>query len=229
MSEQLPVAPGTLVLYGDLTCPWATLAVERFWRAREQAGSDVLLDVRCFPLELINGEPTRKRHLDRELGAIAATEPTLGWLPWTADESTWPGTVLLGLEAVQAAKDDAVGGLLASGELDRALRRAMYVDSRPIGLHTEIVEIARSCPAVDADALENLLVRGVARASVFAQEKDRERYGVKGSPHVFLPDGTDVHNPGVELGSTAAGGKGWITVASDDPSVWDDLVRRAAG
>ncbi len=229
MSEHPNVAPGTLVLYGDLVCPWATLAVERFWQARERLEADVLLDVRCFPLEIINAAPTRKRHLDRELGAIAAAEPALGWLPWHAEESTWPGTVLLALEAVQAAKDPAVGGLPASGELDRALRRAMYVDSRPIDLHTEIVAIARECASVDAEALEAALVRGVARESVFEQERDRERYGVKGSPHVFLPDGTDVHNPGIELGSTAGNGKGWITVASDDASVWHDLVRRAAG
>ena len=229
MSEHPPVAPGTLVMYADVACPWATLAVERFWQARERAGSQVLLDVRCFPLELINAEPTPKGNLDRELGAIAAAERAMGWLPWQKEDWAWPGTVLLALEAVQAAKQEAVGGLAASGELDRALRRAMYVDSRPIGLHTEIVAIARSCRSVDADALEELLVRGAARASVFEQERDRERYGVKGSPHVFLADGTDVHNPGIELGSTAGGGKGWIVIRKDDPTVWDDLVRRAAG
>ena len=228
MSEHPPVAPGTVVLYGDLACPWAGLAVERFWRTRERLGVDVLLDVRCFPLELINAEPTPKRNLDREVGAIAAAERDLGWLPWQAEDSAWPGTVLLALEAVQAAKDDAVGGLAASGELDRALRRAMYVDSRPIGLHTEVLAVARQCPSVDADALEDALVRGVARASVFEQERDRERYGVKGSPHVFLADGTDVHNPGVTLGSTAGGGKGWIVLREDDPGVWEDLLRRAA-
>jgi predicted DsbA family dithiol-disulfide isomerase len=228
MNEHPTVAPGTLVMYADLACPWAGLAVARFWRTRERLDLDVQLDVRCFPLELINAEPTPKRNLDRELGAIAAAERDLGWVPWQAEDWTWPGTVLLALEAVQAAKADAVGGLPASGELDRALRRAMYVDSRPIGLHTEILAVARSCPSVDAEALEDALVRGVARASVFEQERDRERYGVQGSPHVYLADGTQMHNPGVTLGSTGGGGKGWIVLREDDTSVWEDLLRRAA-
>ena len=228
MTESPPVAPGTLALYADIACPWAGLAVERFWRTRERLSLDVQLDVRCFPLELINGEPTPKHNLDRELGAIAAAEPGLGWVPWGSDVSAWPGTVLLALEAVQAAKSEAVGGLPASGELDRALRRAMYAESRPIGLHTEVVAVARECPSVDAEALEDALVRGVARAAVFEQMRDRERYGVQGSPHVFLPDGTDVHNPGVELGSTGGKGRGWIVLREDDPTVWEDLLRRAA-
>ena len=228
MSEHPDVAPGTLVLYGDLACPWATLAVERFWRTRDRLALDVQLDVRCFPLELINAQPTPKAHLDRELGAIAAAERELGWLPWEGDVSAWPGTVLLALEAVQAAKAEEVGGLPASGELDRALRRAMYAESRPISLHTEVVAVARECTSVDADALEVALVRGVARAAVFEQMRDRERYGVQGSPHVFLPDGTDVHNPGVQLGSTGGKGRGWIVLREDDPGVWDDLLRRAA-
>ena len=229
MSEHPPVAPGTVVLYGDLACPWASLAVERFWRTRERLGVDVQLDVRCFPLELINAVPTPKSTLDREVGAVAAAEPDLGWVPWQAAESTWPGTVLLALEAVQAAKDDAVGGLPASGELDRALRRAMYAQSRPIGLHIEILSVARECPSVDVQRLEDALMRGVARASVFAQEQDRERYGVQGSPHVYLADGTQMHNPGVTLGSTGGGGKGWVVIREDDPGVWEDLLRRAAG
>ena len=228
MSDHPPVQPGTLVLYGDIACPWATLAVERFWRARERLGSSVLLDVRCFPLELINAEPTSKRNLDRELGSIAAAERAMDWIPWQGEDWTWPGTVLLALEAVQAAKDEAVGGLAASGELDRALRHAMFAQSRPIQLHTEVTAVARECPSVDAKALEDALIRGSARAAVFEQESVRERFGVRGSPHVFLPDGTDVHNPGLVLGSSGGKGKGWIVIREDDPSVWDDLLRRAA-
>ena len=47
---------------------------------------------------------------------------------------------------------------------------------------------------------------------------------VQGSPHAFLPDGTDVANPGIDMHPE----HGVPVVDADDPSAWDDLVRRAA-
>lgn len=52
--------------------------------------------------------------------------------------------------------------------------------------------------------------------------------GVRGSPHLFLPDGTDLHNPGVELHWEGEKGRGFPVIDSDDPSVHGDLLRRAA-
>lgn len=48
---------------------------------------------------------------------------------------------------------------------------------------------------------------------------------MQGSPHFFLADGSDVHNPGIELHWADAG---YPQVDSDDPDAYDDLVRRAA-
>ncbi|MGY1691469.1 hypothetical protein [Geodermatophilus sp. SYSU D01105] len=45
------------------------------------------------------------------------------------------------------------------------------------------------------------------------------------APHFFLADGSDVHNPGTELHWDDAG---YPVVDGDDPSVHEDLVRRAA-
>jgi hypothetical protein len=50
---------------------------------------------------------------------------------------------------------------------------------------------------------------------------------VKGSPHVFLPDGTDEHDTGIKM--HWAGDHGFPVITADDPSVCDDLVSRAAG
>ncbi len=47
---------------------------------------------------------------------------------------------------------------------------------------------------------------------------------VQGSPHFFLADGSDVHDPGIALHWADAG---YPQVDSDDRGVYDDLVRRA--
>jgi hypothetical protein len=89
---------------------------------------------------------------------------------------------LLTLEAAQAAKEQS---LRASEELDRALRRALFADSR-------CITIATLCSR-------------------------------------FLPDGTDMHNPGIEMHWQGEAGTGFPVIDHDDPTVYDDLLKRAAG
>ena len=53
---------------------------------------------------------------------------------------------------------------------------------------------------------------------------------MRGSAHVFAPDGANAQNPGIDIGWEDDGspfGRYWIE--RDDPSAIDDLVRRAAG
>lgn len=224
------VRPGSLQVWSDVGCPWASLAVHRLRRRRRELGLDdaVRLDHRCFPLELVNGRPTPKRVLDAEVAVIAGHDPSLGWRPWQRPDWAWPGSTLLALEAVQAAKADPVGGLPASEQLDAALRHAFYAESRPVHVLAEVLDVARGCDALDADALERALRSGAARAAVFADWEAAQPWGVQGSPHVFLPDGGDVANPGLSVEWTGEHGQGYPVIAADDPSVYDDLLRQAA-
>jgi hypothetical protein len=64
---------------------------------------------------------------------------------------------------------------------------------------------------------------------VFEQCQGAEDGDVKGSPHVFLPDGSDAHNPGIEMEWVGEHGAGFPVIGKDDPRVYDDLVSRAAG
>lgn len=221
--------PGTIVVWSDIACPWASLAVHRLFTARSRLGldEDVRFDHRPFPLELINERPTPKKVLDAEICSVGTHEPELGWQLWQRREAEWPGSVLVALEAVQAAKSDAVGGLAASEALDRALRQAFYARSRPIGLLTEVLAIAEGCPEVDTAALDAALAQGTGRAEVVAGWRGFAEAGVQGSPHVFLPDGTDVHNPGITAEWTGDRGRGLPLITADRPEVYDDLLRSA--
>jgi predicted DsbA family dithiol-disulfide isomerase len=227
----MDVRPGTVVLYSDIGCPWASLAVHRLRRRRAELGLDeaVTLDHRCFPLELVNSRVTPKTTLDAETAVIGGHEPSLGWQPWRPREYAYPGSTLLALEAVQAAKADNVGGLRVSEALDAALRSAWYVESRSINLFSEVVDVAASVEGLDVDALDAALSAGVARGAVFLQWRHADDLGVKGSPHLFTADGFDAHNPGITLSWTGGAAGGMPAIVDDRPAVYDEILRRAAG
>lgn len=221
------VEPGTVVLYSDVGCPWATLALHRLYAARAAAGLDDALRVehRLFSLEDVNAAPLSKAVVDAELAVIDSLAPDFGWQQWQRDPAEWPNTMLLANEAVHAAKAQ---GNVAAEELDMALRRGLFSQSRPVSLLPEILDIARGCPSVDVDQLREALDDGRARGAMMRDYRGRSK-DVKGSPHFFLADGTDVPNPGIELHWEDGPGSGAVVVDSDDKEAMDRLVRRAAG
>src|SRR5437764_13582547 len=119
----LDVAPGPLVFYGGIACPWSHLCLHGLRRAGAglEVDEEVDLDLRGFPLELFNERPTPKRTLDAEISVVGALDPSAGWQMWQRPEYEYPVTTLPALEAVQAAKTQ---GLRASEDLGCALRHA---------------------------------------------------------------------------------------------------------
>ena len=223
----IEVAPKTIAVYADITCPWAHLAVYRLHAARTKLDLDdeLRFDIRSFPLELFNEQATPKNVLDSEISVAGGLDPDAGWQMWQRPDSEYPVTSLPALEAVQAAKEQ---GLLASEQLDRRLRVGFFGESRVISLRHEILELAAEVEAVDVDKLTEALDSGRARAAVMDQKAESEREDVDGSPHLFLPDGTDAHNPGIDMEWEGDHGKGFPIVNEDSPEIYLDLVQRAA-
>lgn len=222
----IQVRPGTVVVFTDVVCGWSTVALHRFYEAREHAGltDAVRVDHQLFRLEDVNAFPIPKRYLDSEIPVVGALAPEFGWKPWQGDASTWPITSLLANEAVHAAKRQS---LQSAERLDMALRHAFFTDSRPICLLHEILDVADRCPGVDVDTLRRDLEEGTARADMMRGYRDHVEE-VQGSPHFFLPNGSDVHNPGIELHWVGEPGAGFPVVDADDRAAFDELVRRAA-
>lgn len=223
----IQVAANTIVVYGDITCPWAHLAVYRLHEARAKLdlGDRVLFDHRAFPLELFNKQPTPKNVLDAEVSVAGGLDPGAGWQMWQRPESEYPVTSLPALEAVQAAKEQ---GLRASEQLDRRLRVGFFGESRVISLIDEILDLAGDCDGLDGEALGDALDSGRARSAVIEQKEIATGDEVRGSPHLFLPDGTDAHNPGIEMEWHGDHGEGFPIVNEDKPDIYLDLVERAA-
>ena len=222
----IDVARGTIAVYSDIACPWAHLSVYRLQTARRKLGLDgaVRLDHRCFPLEVFNERATPKRTLEAEIPVAGGLQPDAGWHMWKRRDSDWPITTLLPMEAVQAVKAQS---LEASETLDRALRVGLFDQSRTISLRHVIIEIAGECDGIDVDALTEAIDDGRSRRSLFDHKAVGEKEGVKGSPHLFLPDGSDAHNPGITM-HWEGGSGGFPVIESDDPEIYDDIVRRAA-
>ncbi|MEE2034494.1 DsbA family oxidoreductase, partial [Rhodococcus chondri] len=220
----ITVEPGTVVVYTDVVCGWSTVALIRFLRARDEAGlaDELRLDHRLFALEDVNRFPIPKRYLDAEIPVLGACEPDFGWKPWQRDPSTWPSTSLPADEAVHAAK---LQSLRAAEELDMAIRLAFFRDSRTICLHHELCDIATGCPSVDVDVLAETLDAGTARGMMMRDYRLHASQ-VQGSPHFFLADGSDVHNPGISLRWIGEPGAGFPIVDHDDPRAVETLVQR---
>lgn len=195
-ARSVPAHPVTIAMWSDLGCPWATLALDTLHAEAQRLGIELVVDHRAFPLELFNKMPTPKQIVESEIVAIAGQLPELGWRLWQAPAHTYPVTMLPAMEAVQAAKDPAVGGVVASDELDTALRRAYLVDSRCISVPSVILEVADECPLVNTDRLASAIAAGKGRAEIYRDWQEAKQIPIRGSATLIRGDAEPVHNPG---------------------------------
>jgi predicted DsbA family dithiol-disulfide isomerase len=130
------------------------------------------------------------------------------------------------MEAVQAAKEQ---GLAISEALDRGLRRAFWGESRCISLRHVILEVASQVDDLDLAALAGALDNGRARSAIFDDWAIAKTDAVQGSPHLFVSDGTNGQNPGLQLDWDEGDDGFWRpTVVSDDATAYERLLLRAA-
>ncbi|HYO60848.1 MAG TPA: DsbA family protein [Actinomycetota bacterium] len=218
---------GRVVVFADIACPWAHVAVHRLHETRAAMGldDDVVFDVHAFPLEIFNGQPTPKKVLDAEIPVTGALAPDAGWQMWQRPEHEYPVTMLPALEAVYAAKEQ---GLRLAEQLDRALRRGFFGDSRNVAMRHEILDVASTVPGLDVAALAEALDDGRARGALAADREIAESDEVNGSPHLFVAGGLDAHNPGIEMHWEGEHGEGFPVVDKDDPGIYERLLAAAA-
>jgi predicted DsbA family dithiol-disulfide isomerase len=219
------VEPGTIQIWSDLLCPFAHVAIHRLTAARDRLGLPIRLDHRTFALELFNG-PHSRPGTDSEAVGLGQIAPEAGFRLWSAADWLYPNTVLLAAEAVHAAKAQ---GLQPSEDMDRALRKAFWTESRSIAHRQVILEVATETSTVDATALAEALDSGTYRAHVLADHAIAKTDAVTGSPHLFLPDGTSVHNPGINVRWEGPWAAGYPIATEDDPEWAVRLLKRVAG
>lgn len=224
MTQRPATREGTIQVWSDLLCPFARFAIERLLHTRDRLGLDVRIDHHTFALELFDG-PHKRPGTDSEAVGLGQLAPELGWRLWSAPDWEYPSTVLLAAEAVHAAKAQT---LQASEDLDRALRKAFWLESRSIAHRQVILDVANETETVDVAQLTEALDRGTHRVDVTNDHAVARTDAINGSPHLFLADGTDAHNPGIDVRWEGPFAAGYPIAAEKDHGWAERLLRLAA-
>jgi len=217
-------APDTIQIWSDLLCPFAYVAIHRLMAARERLGltEQVHIDHHSFPLELFNG-PHPRQGTDSEAVGLGHIEPDAQFRLWTGPDWLYPSTVLLAAEAVLAAKEQSLD---ASADLDLALRRGFWTNSRSIAHRQVILDIAGEVASVDVPALAAALDSGRHRAELMTDFEISKTDEVKGSPHLFLADGYEVNNPGISVHWQGPWAEGFPVVDSHNSDWIEEIFQR---
>jgi 2-hydroxychromene-2-carboxylate isomerase len=163
-------------VFADIWCPYAHVGIRRFVHRRWAAHrSDLVLRVRAWPLELVNGGPLDADHVAEQVAELrdqAAPDLFSGF-----DPGQFPSTTLRALDLV----NDAYARGLAVGErASLAVRDALFERGEDIS-DPAVLDRLRAGLALHAPRPE-------ARWQVLADWAEGRRRGVVGSPHFFVGD-----------------------------------------
>ena len=163
-------------VFADVCWPFTHVGLRRLVTRRAALGrDDVVLRIRAWPLELVNGEPLDPDFVAEEIEALrGGVAPDLfsGF-----DPAAFPRTSLPALTLAC----DAYGRGDATGErISLALRTALFEEGRNVAERAELARLA---------ATEGLEMPGPGTHQAVLDDltEGRER-GVIGSPHFFAGD-----------------------------------------
>ncbi len=161
-------------VFADIVCPFTHVGLRRLVERRAATGRTTpLLNVRAWPLELVNGEPLAGDFVKEKV--VALCEQVAPDLFGGFDAARFPSTSLPALTLVAAAyRYDAQLG----EHVSLRLRDALFEEGADIGSLDVLAEIA-AAHGLDAP-------KTVDRDAITADLDAGRRRGVDGSPHFFL-------------------------------------------
>jgi predicted DsbA family dithiol-disulfide isomerase len=158
-------------VFADVACPFTHVGLIRLFERRDQVGSNEVVHVKAWPLELVNGEPLDPALVDREITELRRhVAPELFG---KFDDSHLPMTTLPALILTTAAY--AVG-MRVGERVSLAIRHALFEDGLDVSAPDVLAEIAAT-HAVRGDLADE--------ADVVAEWREGQRRGVEGSPYFF--------------------------------------------
>ena len=179
-------------VYADVCCPFTHVGLRMVVQRRDQLGRhDVVLRVRAWPLELVNGEPLDPRTTAEHVDALRSQ--VVPDLFAQFDPSHLPRTSLpaLALAAAAYRQSDRVGEVVSL-----ALRDSLFEAGRDISRPDILAGIANA-HGVDTVGPED-------DEGVRAEWREGQSRGVMGSPHFFCGD-IGAFCPSLDVSSDAEG------------------------
>lgn len=182
----------TIEVFADVACPFTHVGLRRLVAARAAAGrDDVVLLVRAWPLEIVNGHPMDPDFIDEEVEDIRAQVAPDLFAGFRRD--AFPSSSLPALALTDAAYrvGPATGEQVALRLRDLLFEEGVDV-ADPSVLARVAAEAGVPAPFDDAGAVLSDHAEGVER-------------GVIGSPHFFLPGGDGFFCPSLDVSRDAEG------------------------
>lgn len=160
-------------------------------RSVEQEFRDrIRVRTRPFPLEISGGEAAPRDILEQEWWLAAIQEPAAEFVPYQGDD--WPETTLPAFDAAWAAEQQ---GEDVGRDFDLRIRQAFFGQGRNIGRRSVMIELAEEA-GLELPRFERDFRSPEARHAVEEEARlGRERYRVRGTPTVMLPDGRKLRWP----------------------------------
>jgi predicted DsbA family dithiol-disulfide isomerase len=184
--------PALLEVFADLWCPFAHLGLRAAKATCHEVGrDDVVLWVRAWPLELVNGEPMDPKRAATNAAALR-DQVAPDRFAHVATES-FPASTLPGLALAHAAYQVSPE---VGEQMSFALRDALFEEGRDVSDPAVLTELAERL-GVPAPSDED-------RAGVLEDYAEGQARGVVGSPHFFCGS-SDHFCPSLEITQTEDG------------------------
>lgn len=187
-----------LEVFADVGCPFTHLGLVRFVDERKRRGrSDVVLRVRAWPLELVNGTPLDAAFIAEEVDDIRAQVAPHQFRSFT--EAAFPTSTLPAMH-LAAAADEA--GPEVGEQVALALRDALFEEGLDVGDDAVLARIASDHGLTwPPGAGDRRHLDAVVRQD-WAEGRER---GVIGSPHFFFTSGDGYFCPALDVGRDERG------------------------
>ncbi|MDX1521395.1 MAG: DsbA family protein [Anaerolineae bacterium] len=173
-------------LYSDVHCPYAYLTTYRLRQLRDEYVDKIAIVHRSLALEYVNRRSTPKNIIEAETPILMLEELDIPYHPWHAPLTEWPVTMWPAFEAVKCAEEQ---GLDLADDLDWAIRKAFFAESRCISMRHVLFELAEAA-GLDMVRFADAFDSGVyKRRALEEAQMGWETLKVEGSPTFVLPSG----------------------------------------
>lgn len=168
--------PTVIEVFADVGCPFTHVGLRRFVEQRAELGrDDVVLHVRAWPLEIVNGKPLDPVFIAEEVDDIRGQ--IAGDLFEGFVETSFPATSMPALTLAAAAYDR---GLAIGEAVSLALRDLLFERGVDVA-DTEVLRGLADEHGVSVDLDDT--------TRVIAEHAEGVERHVTGSPHFFTPSG----------------------------------------
>lgn len=160
-------------VFADVGCPFTHVGLRRLTERRDALGrDDILLRVRAWPLELVNGAPLDPEFIAEEVDVLRDTVAPDLFAGFSPD--AFPSSSLPAMDLAHAAY---AADLVTGERVSLALRTALFEEGRDI-----------ADPAVLAGIGEahGVALDSAVRAAVLDDYSAGTSLGVRGSPEFFV-------------------------------------------